>query len=121
MPTSRKASPRKTKKSNVSPAKKNPSAIISILCPDKEKPKTEKKPKKERKPEDPELKDCPRTKGYKSEADKRTYLEQEVIPILMEGMLGLAREMPKDPINYLEKFWLYNKHKCDIELPKNIL
>jgi len=60
-------------------------------------------------------------KSYKSEADKRTYLEQEVVPIMMEGMLGLAREMPRDPIGYLEKFWLENKHKCDIDLPQNIL
>ncbi|XP_016965164.1 protein dpy-30 homolog [Drosophila biarmipes] len=114
MSSSRKASPHKKSKPSVDKAKKNPSAIISVLCPDVQKPKKEPKPSNE-------AKECPRVKNYKSEGDKRAYLEQEVVPILMEGMLGLAREMPRDPIGYLEKFWLDNKHKCDIELPQNIL
>jgi len=114
MSSNRKVSSHKKSKTSVNKAKKNPSAIISVLCPDV------KKPKKEPKPGD-EAKDCPRVKSYKSEADKRIYLEQEVVPIMMEGMLGLAREMPRDPIGYLEKFWLENKHKCDIDLPQNIL
>uniref|UniRef100_A0A6P4EFQ3 Uncharacterized protein LOC108039616 n=1 Tax=Drosophila rhopaloa TaxID=1041015 RepID=A0A6P4EFQ3_DRORH len=115
MSTKRKVSPRKKSKTSVDKSKKNPSAIRSILCPDVVKPK------KEPKPEGTEVKECPRAGSYKSSADQRIYLEQEVIPILMEGMLGLAREMPRDPIGYLEKFWLYNKHKCDIKLPQNIL
>ncbi|EDW99780.2 uncharacterized protein Dyak_GE23100 [Drosophila yakuba] len=105
----------------VSPRKKNPSAIISILCPDADKPKKEHKPRKESEFDGLEAKECPRTKNFRSPADRRVYLEQEVVPILMEGMLGLAREMPRDPIGYLQKFWLEDKHKCDIRLPQNIL
>ncbi|XP_017080173.1 protein dpy-30 homolog [Drosophila eugracilis] len=115
MASKQKVSRHEKKMPNVVKAKKNPSAIISVLCPDIEKAK------KETKPTTGEAKECPRTQGYKPPADKRTYLEQAVVPILMEGMLGLAREMPRDPLGYLEKFWLQDKHKCDIELPQNLL
>nr|XP_017011627.2 protein dpy-30 homolog [Drosophila takahashii] len=115
MPANRKLSPHKKNRTSVDKAKKYTSAIQSILCPDVEKPN------KEPKPEEDGVKKCQRVEGYKSSADRRIFLEQEVVPILMEGMLGLAREMPRDPIGYLEKFWLENKHKCDIQLPQNIL
>ncbi|KAH8364538.1 hypothetical protein KR084_007748 [Drosophila pseudotakahashii] len=115
MSENRKKSTHKKSRTGVDKAKKNPSAIISILCPHAEKPK------KEPEPEGDGVKKCQRVEGYKSSADRRLFLEQEVVPILMEGMLGLAREMPRDPIGYLEKFWLENKHKCDIQLPQNIL
>ncbi|KAI8041470.1 uncharacterized protein LOC128257049 [Drosophila gunungcola] len=123
MPYKGKASPRKISKTSVDKSKKNPSAIISILCPDANKSRKEsnKDCKNESKPEGSDGKECPRTGSFRSSADQRIYLEQEVVPILMEGMLGLARELPRDPIGYLEKFWLNNEHKCDIKLPQNIL
>ncbi|XP_017098285.1 protein dpy-30 homolog [Drosophila bipectinata] len=104
----------KAKKNSVERPRKDPSAIRSILCPPIDKPK--KKAKEEAKE-----KDCPRATNYKTADQRRQYLEQEVVPILMEGMLGLAREMPQDPITYLKKFWLQDQHKCDIDLPKDLL
>ncbi|EDV95755.1 protein dpy-30 homolog [Drosophila grimshawi] len=64
---------------------------------------------------------CNQPSYYRSEAQQRDYLQQEVVPILMEGMLGLAREQPRDPITYLEAYWLKDQHKCDIQLPKDLL
>ncbi|KAH8416267.1 hypothetical protein KR222_001675 [Zaprionus bogoriensis] len=64
---------------------------------------------------------CHQSKFYRSPAETRAYLEAEVVPILMEGMLGLAREQPNDPITYLYKFWKQDQHKCDIQLNDNLL
>ncbi|KAH8380437.1 hypothetical protein KR009_010682 [Drosophila setifemur] len=114
MSTKRAKSPRKRNKANVVRPRKDPSAIRSIICPPIDKPKKQK-------PEEGQERDCPHSKNYRSPADKRIFLEQQVVPILMEGMLGLAREMPRDPICYLKKFWLQDKHKCDIQLPRNTL
>lgn len=115
MSAKRNVSPGKNSKTSLDRAKRSPSAIRTILCPDIDKPR------KESKPEGPEGKDCRRPSTFSTPAERREYLEKEVVPILMEGMLGVAREMPRDPIRYLEKFWLHNKHKCDIDLPENIL
>ncbi|KAH8239109.1 hypothetical protein KR032_000932 [Drosophila birchii] len=114
MSTKRNLSPRKIRKI-AGKAKQKPNVITTSICPEIVKPK------KEPKPEGDEVHDCPRHKSYRSPAEKRQFLENEVVPIVMEGMLGLAREMPRDPIAYLEKFWLQKKHKCDIDLPQNIL
>ncbi|XP_034657542.1 protein dpy-30 homolog [Drosophila subobscura] len=91
----------------------------AIDCPPMEKPK-----KKEAPPPQAEAEaeaECNRPKFYRSPEQKRVYLEQQAVPILMEGMLAVAREQPRDPIGYLEKFWLQDSHKCDIQLPQNIL
>ncbi|KAM8710904.1 hypothetical protein ACLKA7_017519 [Drosophila subpalustris] len=64
---------------------------------------------------------CERTKTYRSPAEQRQHLEREAVPILMQGMLELAREQPTDPIACLEKFWLGKQHQCDIELPDDLL
>ncbi|EDV52267.2 protein dpy-30 homolog [Drosophila erecta] len=121
MLSNKKVSPRKNMNPSPKRTKKNPSAIISILCPDADKPPKEPNPLKESGPDGFQAKECPRTKSFRPPEDRRKYLEQEVVPILMEGMLGVAREMPRDPIGYLQKFWLNDKHKCDIPLPQNIL
>nr|NP_788513.2 uncharacterized protein Dmel_CG33060 [Drosophila melanogaster]AAO41245.2 uncharacterized protein Dmel_CG33060 [Drosophila melanogaster] len=121
MSLQKKVNTRKNVKPSPNKTKKNPSAIISILCPDGDKPNKEAKPKKNGGSEEFQAKECPRTKSFKPPEERRIFLEQEVVPILMEGMLGLAREMPRDPIGYLQKFWLDDKHKCDIPLPQNIL
>ncbi|KAH8408560.1 hypothetical protein KR215_007487 [Drosophila sulfurigaster] len=78
----------------------------------------EKLPKAIKKQDEPH---CEQSKHYRSPAEKRAHLEKEVVPIFMQGMLELAREQPKDPISYLEKFWLKKQHKCDISLPENLL
>ncbi|XP_026847458.1 uncharacterized protein LOC113566359 [Drosophila persimilis] len=94
-------------------SKQKTTGAKAIDCPPIEKPKKEASPKAE-----PE---CNRPHFYRSPEEKRTYLELQVVPILMEGMLAVAREQPRDPIGYLEKFWLQDRLKCDIQLPKNIL
>ncbi|KAH8302611.1 hypothetical protein KR044_008894, partial [Drosophila immigrans] len=78
----------------------------------------EKLPKKPKVPEEPA---CHQSKHYQSAAEQRAQLEKEAVPIFMQGMLELAREMPKDPILHLEQLWLQKKHKCDIKLPENLL
>ncbi|XP_017864204.1 PREDICTED: protein dpy-30 homolog [Drosophila arizonae] len=64
---------------------------------------------------------CEKASFYRSGDELRAYLDREVVPIMMEGMVALARDQPKDPISYLEHFWLDEKHKCDIPLPENLL
>lgn len=47
----------------------------------------------------------------------RQYLDQTVVPILLQGLSALAKERPPDPINYLAAYLLKNKttfeaHTC---------
>lgn len=39
----------------------------------------------------------------------RQYLDQTVAPILLQGLMLLARERPPDPISYLAAYLLKNK------------
>lgn len=64
---------------------------------------------------------CDKSKFYKSGDEQRAYLNREVVPILMQGMLGLAREQPKDPISFLRDFWKDDRHKCEVPLRDNLL
>ncbi len=41
----------------------------------------------------------------------RAYLDQRVVPILLQGMAELARERPENPIEYLANYLL--KHSSD--------
>ena len=41
----------------------------------------------------------------------RQYLDQTVVPILLEGLAALARERPSDPIEYLISY--LEKHKSE--------
>ncbi|XP_022229252.2 protein dpy-30 homolog [Drosophila obscura] len=107
-------SPRKQTKVQ-SVQQKSKSKQKSTECPPMEKPK-----KKKKAPPQAEV-ECNRPKFYRSPEEKRSYLEQQVVPILMEGLLAVARDQPRDPIGYLEKFWLQDKQRCDIQLPQNIL
>ncbi|CAH1646793.1 unnamed protein product [Spodoptera littoralis] len=39
----------------------------------------------------------------------RQYLDQTVVPILLQGLSALAKERPPDPIDYLAAYLLKNK------------
>lgn len=39
----------------------------------------------------------------------RQYLDQTVVPILLQGLSALGKERPPDPINYLAAYLLKNK------------
>lgn len=43
----------------------------------------------------------------------RQYLDQTVAPILLQGLMLLARERPPDPISYLAAYLLKNKMTFD--------
>lgn len=45
----------------------------------------------------------------------RQYLDQTVVPILLQGLSALAKERPPDPINYLAAYLL--KNKCTFDNP----
>lgn len=122
---------------DVKPKPKKKSNIITC-CQRKGKPKPKPKPVEPPLPpitevvcepivepttrvEPPTLPVCEKSLYYTSDDEQRAYLNDEVVPILMEGMLGLAREQPKDPITYLRDFWKDDRHKCDIPLRDNLL
>lgn len=105
---------RKTKpKPKPKPVQKPEPPLKQVVCDPIVKPPKKTKPRAEPK--------CDRFEFYKSGDEQRAYLSREVVPILMEGMLGLAREQPQDPITYLYKFWNDDQHKCDIPLVDNLL
>lgn len=43
----------------------------------------------------------------------RQYLDQTVVPILLQGLSALAKERPPDPINYLAAYLIKNKNTFD--------
>ena len=43
----------------------------------------------------------------------RAYLDQTVVPILLQGMSVLAKERPPNPIEYLATYLLKNKEKFE--------
>jgi protein dpy-30 len=43
----------------------------------------------------------------------RAYLDQTIVPILLQGMSVLAKERPPNPIEYLATYLLKNKDKFD--------
>uniref|UniRef100_A0A3Q2XWE1 Protein dpy-30 homolog n=1 Tax=Hippocampus comes TaxID=109280 RepID=A0A3Q2XWE1_HIPCM len=43
----------------------------------------------------------------------RAYLDQTVVPILLQGLAVLAKERPLNPIEYLAAFLLKNKAQFD--------
>jgi protein dpy-30 len=45
----------------------------------------------------------------------RQYLDQTVVPILLQGLASLARERPRDPIEYLAGYLLRHKREFDPE------
>lgn len=49
----------------------------------------------------------------------RQYLDQTVVPILLQGLSALAKERPPDPINYLAAYLLRNKNNFDNNNPVN--
>jgi len=47
--------------------------------------------------------------GHAATIPTRQYLDQTVVPILLQGLSALAKERPIDPIDYLAKFLVDNK------------
>jgi len=45
----------------------------------------------------------------------RQYLDQTVVPILLQGLASLARERPRDPIEYLAGYLVRHKREFDPE------
>lgn len=43
----------------------------------------------------------------------RAYLDQTIVPILLQGMSVLAKERPPNPIEYLATYLLKNKDKFE--------
>lgn len=43
----------------------------------------------------------------------RQYLDQTVVPILLQALSCLAKERPADPINFLAAYLLRNKSQYD--------
>lgn len=43
----------------------------------------------------------------------RAYLDQTIVPILLQGMSVLAKERPPNPIEYLAAYLLKNKDKFE--------
>jgi len=43
----------------------------------------------------------------------RQYLDQTVVPILLQALSTLAKERPSDPIDYLANYLLKNKNQFD--------
>jgi protein dpy-30 len=43
----------------------------------------------------------------------RQYLDQTVVPILLQALSSLAKERPPDPISYLASYLLRNKNQYD--------
>ncbi|XP_034949739.1 protein dpy-30 homolog [Chelonus insularis] len=43
----------------------------------------------------------------------RQYLDQTVVPILLQALSSLAKERPADPINFLATYLLKNKSRYD--------
>jgi len=66
-----------------------------------------------------ELCDTPPNNAKKSRVDLqsipiRQYLDQTVVPILLQGLSALSKERPPEPIEYLAAYLLKNKNKFDI-------
>merc|ERR1712130_363564 len=56
-----------------------------------------------------------RAKQDLSSLPTRQYLDQTVVPILLQGLASLARERPRDPIEYLAGYLVRHKREFDPE------
>jgi len=48
----------------------------------------------------------------------RQYLDQTVVPILLQGLASLARERPRDPIEYLAGYLMRHKREYETDRDK---
>jgi len=54
-----------------------------------------------------------KTKNNLQSLSSRAYLEQTVVPVVMDGMSALAKERPPNPIEFMASYLL--KHKNELE------
>ncbi|XP_071962371.1 protein dpy-30 homolog [Antedon mediterranea] len=57
--------------------------------------------------------DRPRAKVELQSLPTRSYLDQTVVPILLQAMSALAKERPPNPIEYLAAYLLKNKDQFE--------
>eukprot|EP01137_Pigoraptor_chileana_P034946 Opistho-2@28241 len=57
--------------------------------------------------------DKPKSRANLQALPTRSYLDQTVVPVLMEALSHLARERPPNPLEYLAAFILKSKDKYD--------
>jgi protein dpy-30 len=48
----------------------------------------------------------------------RAYLEQTVVPLLLQGMAALVKERPPNPVEYLAAYLLKHNPQGPSDLPK---
>jgi len=56
-----------------------------------------------------------RSKSDVSGLPTRQYLDQTVVPILLQGLASLARERPRDPIEYLAGYLMRHKREYETD------
>jgi len=53
---------------------------------------------------------APKAKADLQSLPTRQYLDQSVVPILLQGLTALSKERPSEPIDFLAAYLLKNKH-----------
>lgn len=71
-------------------------SVLKVMSSEKESEVAAKKPR-------PDLQSLP----------TRQYLDQTVVPILLQALSTLSKERPPDPINYLAAYLMKNKAQYD--------
>jgi len=52
----------------------------------------------------------PKPKPVLQSLPTRQYLDQSVVPILLQGLTALAKERPAEPVDFLAAYLMKNKH-----------
>merc|ERR1712125_223656 len=60
--------------------------------------------------EEKEAEGQPKPKAAQQSLPTRQYLDQSVVPILLQGLTALAKERPAQPIDFLAAYLMKNKN-----------